>query len=78
MTSPNTSLSTDSREAEELLKLEDSVRMLRNGCWAKNKLSLETGTTFLRLRDPRVVNCLPVTEQAIQSSFHLRVGFYSF
>lgn len=47
---PNTSLLVDTRETKELLKLEDSVHILRNGCWTKNKCSLETGTKFLRLR----------------------------
>lgn len=73
---PNTSLLVDTRETKELLKLEDSVHILRNGCWAKNKCSLETGTKFLRLRDLRVLSCFPVTGQATQFPFHLRVGFY--
>lgn len=51
------------RETKELLMLEDCVHALRNECWAKNKFSLETGTKFLRLRDPGVPNCLPVTGQ---------------
>lgn len=32
---PNMSLLVDTRETKELLKLEDSVYILRNGRWAK-------------------------------------------
>lgn len=74
---PNTLLLVDTRETKELLlKLEDSVHILKNGCWAKNKFSLETGTKFLRLRDLGVLSCLPVTGQTTRFSFHLRVGLY--
>lgn len=71
---PNTSLLTDARE--KLLKLEDTVDILRKGAkYIYIYIFLEAETRFMRLGH---LNYLSLAGQVIQFSFHLSVEVYSF